>query len=64
MKTGIVLVDSEFGRPIVKRYCRKEGVSIVKLEELIAAELEQAGKLTKRGIRERFDEILSDSDTD
>lgn len=61
--TGVVLLDSETGRDIVRRKCRKEGVRIAVVEELVAAELEQAGKLRKRGLFERFEEIL-DQDED
>lgn len=56
--TGVVLLDSETGRDIVRRKCRKEGIPISLLEDLVAAELEQAGKLRKRGLFERFEEIL------
>lgn len=61
--TGVVLLDSETGRDIVRRKCRKEGIRISLLEDLVEAELAQAGKLRKRGLFERFDEIL-DQDED
>jgi len=56
--TGIVLFDSHTGRRIVQKYCQEHKISLDVLEELIAAELEQIGKLRKRGLNERFDEIL------
>ena len=58
--TGVVLLDSDTGRQIVKRHCRHDKISITVIEDLIAAEMEQAGKLRKRGMYERFDEIFSE----
>jgi hypothetical protein len=58
--TGIVLLDSDTGRQIVKKHCRREKISIVVLEDLVDAEMEQVGKLRKRGLYERFDEIFTE----
>lgn len=58
---GIVLLDSATSRKIVRRHCRREDISITLLEDLVAAELEQIGKKRKRGLFERFDELLDDA---
>lgn len=55
---GIVLLDSQTGRRIVRKHCKKNEVPLELLEDLVAAELEQVGKHRKRGLKERFDEIL------
>ena len=58
MSTTVVLLDSEMGRKIVQKHIKKEKIPAGLLEELVGAELEQEGKLRKRGLSERFDEIL------
>jgi len=59
---GISLLDKDSGRDALKRACRKVGVKIKVIEELVEAELEQAGKVRKRGLIERIDEILGGED--
>lgn len=56
--TGVVLFDSRVGRKILKQACLQENIQITTIEDLILAELEQSGKLRKRGLYERFDEII------
>ncbi len=56
---GIVLLEKGAGRELLKRKCREIGVPVKVLERLVKAEQEQAGKKTKNGINESFDEILS-----
>jgi hypothetical protein len=56
--TGVVLFDTRVGRKILKDACIKERIRVTTVEDLIIAELEQTGKLRKRGLYERFDEIL------
>lgn len=56
---GISLLDKDSGRDALRRACRKAGVRIKVIEDLVEAELEQAGKLRKRGLMERIDEILA-----
>lgn len=56
---GITLLDPGPGRDALKRRCRENKVSIATIESLVEAELEQVGKRKKRGLHERFDEILS-----
>lgn len=60
--TGVVLLDSETGRAIVRKHCRKAGIPITELEDLVAEEIKQAGKLRKRGLFEEFDQILGRSE--
>lgn len=62
---GIPLLESGGGRDTLKRACRREKIPIAVFEALVEAELEQVGKLKKRGLWERFDEILGEiSDSD
>lgn len=56
--TGVVLFDSRIGRKILREACKRENIQITTIEDLIIAELEQIGKLRKRGLPERFDEII------
>jgi hypothetical protein len=56
---GITLLEPGPGRDALKRRCRENKISIRMIEELVEAELEQVGKRKKRGLHERFDEILS-----
>jgi hypothetical protein len=56
--SGIVLLNSTKGRKIVKKHCKELGISIELIEDLVGAELEQVGKLRKRGLFESFDELL------
>lgn len=60
----VVLLKSEEGRKLVRERCRERNLSISILEQLIAAEVEQQGKLRKRGIREEFDEIFDEIETE
>ena len=55
---GIPLFEQGDARDALKRRCREAKVSITLLEALVEAEVEQIGKQRKRGLRERFDEIL------
>ena len=57
---AIALLEKDSGRDALKRACRKAKVSIGTIEALVEAELEQVGKLRKRGLWERFDEVLSE----
>lgn len=55
---GIPLFEQSDAREALKRRCREAKISIKLLEELVEAEIEQIGKLRKRGLRERFDQLL------
>jgi glyceraldehyde-3-phosphate dehydrogenase/erythrose-4-phosphate dehydrogenase len=57
-ETGVVLLDSNIGRKILREACNKEKIQITTIEELVIAEMEQIGKLRKRGLYDRFDEII------
>lgn len=59
--SGVVLLDSKTGRRIVRRHCREEDIDMNLLEDLVRAELEQTGKRRKRGLFERFDDLLDDA---
>lgn len=56
----VVLMRSERGRKLVREKCEMSGLDIDILERLIEAELDQVGKLKKRGIRLEFDDIFSE----
>ena len=60
----VVLMRSEKGRALVREKCKSSGLDITVLERLIGAELDQVGKLRKRGLWEDFDEIFADLDED
>ena len=61
---AVVLMRSEKGRALVREKCKVSGLDITVLERLIEAELDQVGKLRKRGLWEDFDEIFADLDED
>lgn len=61
-KSHVVLLQSEEGRRLVCSKCAQAGLEISVLKQLIAAEIDQQGKLKKRGIREVFDEIFAGID--
>ncbi len=54
----VVLLCSEAGRRLVREKCKEAGLDQAVLEQLIAVEMEQQGKLQKRGITEAFNEIF------
>ena len=60
----VVLMRSEKGRALVREKCKAADLDITVLERLIEAELDQVGKLRKRGLWEDFDEIFADLDED
>jgi hypothetical protein len=55
---GIPLFEQGDAREALKRRCREAKIPIKLLEDLVEAEIEQIGKLRKRGLRERFDQLL------
>lgn len=63
-KHVVVLLATEEGRQTVKRHCRAQGVKLNIFEELVDAELEQTGKRRKRGLWERFDDVLDRMEED
>lgn len=61
-KSHVVLLRSKEGRQLVRSKCAQARLEISVLEQLIAAEIDQQGKLRKHGIREVFDEIFAEID--
>ncbi len=57
----VVLLKSNEGRALVEEKCQAAGMRIETLEELIKAELDQQGKMRKRGLRYEFDHIFDDA---
>jgi hypothetical protein len=55
---GIPLFEQGEARDALKKKCREAKIPIKLLEDLVEAEIEQIGKLRKRGLRERFDQLL------
>lgn len=55
---GIPLFEQGEARDALKKRCREARVPIKLLLDLVEAELEQIGKQRKRGLRERFDQLL------
>jgi len=56
----VVLLCSETGRRLVRSKCKEAGLDPRVLERLVKVEVEQQGKLKKRGITEAFNEIFDD----
>lgn len=55
---GIPLFEQGDARDALKKKCREAKIPIKLLEDLVEAEIEQIGKLRKRGLRDRFDHLL------
>ncbi len=60
----VVLLRSEAGRRLVRAKCKEAGLDPGVLEQLIAVEMDQQGKLRKRGITEAFNEIFDNIETE
>ena len=60
----VVLLRSEAGRRLVHSKCKQAGLDPSVLEQLIAVEMDQQGKLRKRGITEAFNEIFDNIEND
>jgi len=60
----VVLMRSEKGHALVREKCKAAGLNIAVLERLIAAELDQIGKMKRRGLKDDFDEIFADLNED
>ncbi len=63
MSGTLPLFEAGENREVAKRHCRALQISINTLEDLLSAELDQVGKLRKRGLWERFDQILDEEVT-
>jgi hypothetical protein len=55
---GIHLLEKGEGRELLKKYCRDLGVSVQVIEQLVRVELDQVGRVRRRGMFDQFDEIL------
>lgn len=55
---GIVLLDKQEFRSLTERLCADRGLPIALLEELVFLEHEFLGRLRRRGMTERIEEIL------
>lgn len=55
---GILLLESKEGRQTTKHHCDLQNIPQYVIDELVQAELDQVGKMRKRGLTERFDEIF------
>jgi hypothetical protein len=55
---GIPLFEQGDARDALKKRCREAKIPIKLLQDLVEAEIEQIGKQRKRGLRERFDQLL------
>ena len=60
----VVLLRNEAGRRLVRSKCREADLDPGVLEQLIAVEMDQQGKLRKRGITEAFNEIFDNIETE
>ena len=60
--TGISLLEKGEGRDLLKRHCRSINVSVRVIEELVKVELDQVGRVRRRGMFDEFDNILSQVD--
>lgn len=54
----IPLFEQGEARDALKKRCLKAKNPIKLLEDLVEAEIDQIGKARKRGLKERFDELL------
>lgn len=55
---GLPLFEQSDARDALKKRCREAKIPIKLLLDLVEAEIEQIGKTRKRGLRERFDQLL------
>ncbi|MCY4309188.1 MAG: hypothetical protein OXC57_13090 [Rhodobacteraceae bacterium] len=55
----VVLFHSEEGQKLINYKCKSAKLDSSVLKQLIAVEIEQQGKLKKRGITESFNEIFN-----
>ena len=50
------------GRKLIERHCRKAGVRVADLRQLVELEVDQVGRDRKKDLWPAFDEILDDMD--
>jgi len=55
---GIPLFEQGDARDALKKRCLQAKIPIKLIEDLVEIEIEQIGKLRKRGLHEQFDQLL------
>lgn len=64
-KNVVTMLDPEgLGRQVVRKLCKQHAIRIAEFEELVQAEVEQTGKLRKKGLWDQFDDILDRMEDD
>ena len=58
LQKPVVLLITDEGRALVKRKCKAAGLSLSIVEDLIAAEIAQQGKMCRAGLWDEFDHVL------
>jgi len=58
VKALLAVLEQEEGRAIVRRLCRESNIDVDVLEELVEEEMNQIGKMKKKGMWDKFDDIL------
>ena len=54
----VVLLDNPDGQALIKAACSDRGFDYSEFRDLVQAEVVQTGKQRKRGLHDRFDDIL------
>ena len=60
----VILFHSETGQQLVRSKCKELKLDPSVLKQLIAVEINQQGKLKKRGITDDFNEIFNNIETE
>ncbi|WP_434380861.1 DNA modification system-associated small protein [Melittangium boletus] len=55
---GIKILARGPSSDLLKRHCKAIGIPVDLIRQLVEAEFEQIGKVRRRGLDDRFDEIL------
>jgi len=58
--SGIKIIERGQGSELLRKHCKAIGVSINAIRDLVDAEQEQVGKIRKRGLKDRIDEIIGE----
>lgn len=59
--SGIRLTERGQGREILKKYCRRIGISVEIVTRLLDVEQEHVGRGRRHGLYQQFDEILGEA---
>jgi hypothetical protein len=57
---GIKIIERGQGGELLRKHCKTIGVPIDMIRALVSAELDQLGKIRKRGLNVRIDEIIGE----